>query len=229
MTAADQPEPRPLDRLLAGLPEAPEPGSPAAAILDAARDLFAAHGFAGTSTRGIANAAGVNLAMIHYYFGNKEHLYRRVVELQFADLFRMLRDGLDPDTPPLELLPAMPGFILQLHGRHPELMQLLLREMVDGAPRLPELVQGMGEHGPLGMRGILAGMIAQAQAEGFAPGIPPAHLLAIFFSLGNGLMAFAPFIAEVFGLDLNDEATAAAVGRSAGTVVRRALAPAKEV
>jgi len=228
MTAPDQPESRPLDRLLAGLPEAPEPGGPAAAILDAALALFAAHGFAGTSTRSIASSAGVNLAMIHYYFGNKEQLYRRVVALQFADLFRILSDGIDPGTPPAELLPAMPGFILQLHRRHPELMQLLLREMVDGAPRLPELLRGMGEHGPLGMRGILAGVVVQAQAEGFAPGIPPAHLLAIFFSLGNGLMAFAPFIAEVFGLDLNDEDVAASVGRSAGTIVRRALAQAKE-
>lgn len=229
MTTADQSDHRrPLDRLLDGLPEAPEPGSPAAAILDAARGLFAAHGFAGTSTRGIAGAAGVNLAMIHYYYGNKEQLYRRVVELQFADLFRLLRDGIDPDAPPQELLPALPGFILALHRRHPELMQLLLREMLDGAPRLPELVRGMGEHGPLGMRGILRGMIERAQADGFAPGIPSAHLLALFFSLGNGLVAFAPLVAEVFGLDLNDEATAAALGRSAGTIVRRALTPGKE-
>lgn len=228
MTAADQPEPRPLDRLLAGLPEAPEPDTPAAAILAAARTLFAAHGFAGTSTRGIANAAGVNLAMIHYYFGNKEQLYRKVVELQFAYLYRVLRDGIDPDTPALELLQSMPTFILTLHRRHPELMQLLLREMIEGAPRLPDLVKGMGEHGPLGMRGLLKGMIEQAQAEGYAPGIPAAHLLAVIFSFGNGLMAFAPFIAEVFGMDLNDEETAAAVGRSAGTIVRRALAPGKE-
>ena len=228
MTAADQPEPQPLDRLLAGLPAAPDPGTPAAAILDAARDLFAKHGFAGTSTRGIANAAGVNLAMIHYYFGNKEQLYRKVVELQFGDLYRVLREGVDPDKPAWELLPAMPSFILTLHRRHPELMQLLLREMVEGAPRLPELVQGMGEHGPLGMRGLLLGLVEQTQAEGFAPGIPAPHLLAIIFSFGNGLMAFAPFIAEVFGLDLNDEQTAAALGRSAGTVLRRALAPGKE-
>jgi hypothetical protein len=122
----------------------------------------------------------------------------------------------------------MPGFILRLHRRHPELVQLLLREIVDGAPQLPGLLRDMGEHGPLGMRGILAGAVDQARAEGFAPGIPPAHLLAILFSLGNGLMAFAPFIAAVFELDLNDEETAAALGRSAGTIVRRALAPAKE-
>lgn len=43
-------------------------------IMEAAERLFAAHGFAGTSVRDIAEAAGVNLAMISYYFGSKEKL-----------------------------------------------------------------------------------------------------------------------------------------------------------
>src|SRR4051812_47309901 len=43
-------------------------------IMDAAERLFADKGFAGTSVRDIAEAAGVNLAMISYYFGSKEKL-----------------------------------------------------------------------------------------------------------------------------------------------------------
>ena len=43
-------------------------------IMEAAERLFADHGFAGTSVRDIAEAAGVNLAMISYYFGSKEKL-----------------------------------------------------------------------------------------------------------------------------------------------------------
>jgi AcrR family transcriptional regulator len=43
-------------------------------IIDAAEKLFAEKGFAGTSVRDIAEAAGVNLAMISYYFGSKEKL-----------------------------------------------------------------------------------------------------------------------------------------------------------
>jgi len=43
-------------------------------IMDAAEKLFAAKGFEGTSVRDIAEAAGVNLAMISYYFGSKEKL-----------------------------------------------------------------------------------------------------------------------------------------------------------
>jgi AcrR family transcriptional regulator len=43
-------------------------------IMEAAERLFADHGFSGTSVRDIAEAAGVNLAMISYYFGSKEKL-----------------------------------------------------------------------------------------------------------------------------------------------------------
>jgi AcrR family transcriptional regulator len=43
-------------------------------IMEAAEELFAEHGFDGTSVRDIAESAHVNLAMISYYFGSKEKL-----------------------------------------------------------------------------------------------------------------------------------------------------------
>lgn len=46
-----------------------------AQLLRAALALFAEHGFAKTSTRAIVQAAGVNLAAIRYYFGDKAGLY----------------------------------------------------------------------------------------------------------------------------------------------------------
>lgn len=49
-------------------------------ILDAAEELFAEHGFEGTSVRDIAGHASVNLAMISYYFGSKEKLLIALVE-----------------------------------------------------------------------------------------------------------------------------------------------------
>jgi AcrR family transcriptional regulator len=47
-------------------------------LLHAALRLFAERGFDKTSTRGIAQAAGVNIAAINYYFGDKAGLYRAV-------------------------------------------------------------------------------------------------------------------------------------------------------
>ncbi|MGB0101377.1 MAG: TetR family transcriptional regulator [Nocardioides sp.] len=59
------------------------PGAPdtRAAILAAARTLFASHGFAGTSVRSIAAEAGVDAALVHHYFGSKDDLFLASLEL----------------------------------------------------------------------------------------------------------------------------------------------------
>lgn len=49
-------------------------------IMNAAVELFAVKGFEGTSVRELASKAGVNLAMINYYFGSKEKLFENIVE-----------------------------------------------------------------------------------------------------------------------------------------------------
>jgi AcrR family transcriptional regulator len=48
------------------------------AILDAAEDLFSRHGFYGVTTRQVAAEAGVDTALIHYYFGAKRDLFDAV-------------------------------------------------------------------------------------------------------------------------------------------------------
>ncbi len=50
------------------------------AIINTAEKLFSTTGFDGTSVRDIANAAGINVAMISYYFGSKEKLMEAVFE-----------------------------------------------------------------------------------------------------------------------------------------------------
>ena len=58
-------------------------------ILAAAEQHFAAQGLAGARTEQIATAAHANKAMLYYYFGDKRHLHRAVLE----NLFRQLRSG----------------------------------------------------------------------------------------------------------------------------------------
>lgn len=48
-------------------------------ILDAARDLFAAHGYEGASLRAIAARAGVDTGLIRHFFGNKQSLFAATV------------------------------------------------------------------------------------------------------------------------------------------------------
>jgi AcrR family transcriptional regulator len=58
-------------------PRGRRPGAPdtRTAILAAARTAFAEKGFAGTTIRAIAGAAGVDAALVHHYFGTKDDLF----------------------------------------------------------------------------------------------------------------------------------------------------------
>src|SRR3954463_7579153 len=49
-----------------------------ATILDAAEDLFSKHGFYGVTIREVAREAGVDTALVHYYFGAKRELFDAV-------------------------------------------------------------------------------------------------------------------------------------------------------
>jgi len=61
-------------------------------ILLVAEELFAGKGFDGTSVRDIAHLAGVNLAMISYYFGSKENLLKELIEYRFSYTVSLLEE-----------------------------------------------------------------------------------------------------------------------------------------
>lgn len=119
-------------------------------VLDAASELFAAHGFHGTTARDIAECAGVNLAAAHYHFGSKQSLYLEVLRAQFdaitAALERRgarLATGARPGRAALEellrarivaMLEVLMGPPLGLHGT------LMMREMCDPSAALPHIV-----------------------------------------------------------------------------------------
>jgi AcrR family transcriptional regulator len=100
------------------------PGSPdtRATILTEARTLFAANGYAGTSVRAIATAAGVDAALVHHYFGSKDDLF--VAALQVP---------LDPRE---VLLPVAQGGVA---GAGERLLRTFLTVWDDEAIRLPLL------------------------------------------------------------------------------------------
>jgi AcrR family transcriptional regulator len=65
-------------------------------VLGAARAAFAERGFDGATIRGIATAAGVDPALVHHYFGNKDKLFLAAVEAP-ADPEELLPEVLAAD------------------------------------------------------------------------------------------------------------------------------------
>src|SRR5271169_5940979 len=63
-------------------------------LLDAAEALFAERGFYGVTTRKVANAAGVDVALIYYHFKSKSSLFDGVFERRARPLVLARRDSL---------------------------------------------------------------------------------------------------------------------------------------
>ena len=108
-------------------------------ILESAEKLFADFGFDGASIRQIAMAAGTPVALLSYYFGSKEGLYRAVFDRRVPTVVEQRMAGLDvaarePDLDcRLELIVAalvVPMLQLRAHDKDPSFGRLMAHETV---------------------------------------------------------------------------------------------------
>lgn len=66
-------------------------------ILDAAEELFARNGFAGTSLRALTEAAEVNLAAVNYHFGSKETLIEEAIKRRLLPLNQLRMEKVEAE------------------------------------------------------------------------------------------------------------------------------------
>jgi len=115
-------------------------GEAQTAILDAARGLFAEQGFRGTTMRAVAERAGVDLALVHYYFETKAKLFDAVVELPI-DPARIAALFAEPGAPGERLARF---YLEQLFTTRNEAITAMLRTALgdpDSIPALRALIQ----------------------------------------------------------------------------------------
>lgn len=171
-----------------GRPVAGEPGH-RDALIDAARDHFAAHGFAASSLRQIALAAKVTPALSHYYFKDKAGLLDAVIESRVAPLVQALGAAVMAAGPePVAAIRAFVRAYTRTAANNPWLPQLIVREVLsdEGVLRatFPERFAG-------GMAAMLGGLVVAGQKRGdFRADLDPAETVMSIISL-----CIFPFIA----------------------------------
>ncbi len=111
-----------------------EPDPARARLLRAGLRLFSQQGFAATTTRELAQAAGVNVAAISYYFGDKAGLYQAVYFEPMGDIDDSIAGFSDPALTLADALRAYYApFVAPLDDGEDGLLfvKLRLREMVE--------------------------------------------------------------------------------------------------
>lgn len=103
------------------------------AIINTAEKLFSVNGFEGTSVRDIAQEAGVNLAMISYYFGSKEKLMEAVFEQRTSTIRIKVENLLQNEkVTPLEKVNTLIDDYIDKYMHQQEFHRIMMREMLIG-------------------------------------------------------------------------------------------------
>lgn len=113
-------------------------------ILDAARQVFQQKGMTGARMQEIADTAGINKALLHYYYRTKEKLFEKVFEIAFSLFIPKVKEMMGADKPIfdkieffvenyLELLrkhPYIPGFIISELNRNPAILVKMIEKNI---------------------------------------------------------------------------------------------------
>jgi AcrR family transcriptional regulator len=169
-------------------------------ILAVAEARFARAGYAATSIRQIAEEAGVNSAMIHYYFGSKESLLQAVMEKALAPLAKLIESLKSSDTAAPERITRE---LMSLVAAHPNLPYLVVREVM-----LPGGVmqQHFARHLAPRLGGALPGLLEREREQGrIGAELPPAHGAMAIMALALFPFIVRPVAEQVLDIRLSGE------------------------
>lgn len=177
-----------------------QPEQTRGAILQAAAQEFARYGIAGARTDAIARAAGVNKALLYYYFKDKETLYGAAIDHAFRQLNTHMTGVLDRDLPPGEKMRAYVGEYFDFIADHPLNRDLVQREMMRAGHTSAHLQRIARRYfQPLFLK--LAEVIRAGSSSGEFRPVDPVQFVPSIVALVVFYFTSAPLMKTVTGLD----------------------------
>jgi AcrR family transcriptional regulator len=191
----------------------------AAALIRAARELFALHGYDGTSVRAITARARANLGAITYHFGSKQALHDAVIaSVMEPARERIIEAAAGPGTP-LDRLEAVVRALFSYLHKNPDAIPMMAGVMLSSRP-LPEVVRRIIEANI----GTLASLIAEGQRDSSVRSSDP-RLLALSVAAQPIWLALARrALREGAAIDQTNPETRARVVETVLAFVRAGLA-----
>ncbi len=172
-------------------------------LLDAAIEAFSENGFKGTSTRDIAERAGVHHPLITYHFKNKEQLWRAATDRIFREFNISLVKAMAevPDIEPKAKAETFVRTYLQYSRSQPALHRIILQEANYPSERLDWLV----EHHLRPLYDEVHTAIAGMQQIGIVPAGSPALLFNMIRVCAGGLVALKLELKQTSDIDLDSD------------------------
>ena len=157
-------------------------------IMNAAREVFTQKGFAATRMQEIADVAGINKGLLHYYFRSKNKLFHAVFDEAFGQFVLRINEVFAADMPLFEKIEAFVSRYMDILIANPALPSFVINELNQkGGAFVNDLMNRKSKPNPL----PLIGQIQMEVQAGRIREVNPFHLVLNMISL-----CVFPFIAR---------------------------------
>ncbi len=155
-------------------------------IYEAARRIFLLKGMEGARMQEIADEAGMNKALLHYYFRSKENLFKAVFKDIFTKFFSKVKDTIFSDISAKEKLIVFIDNYINLIQANPYVPQFIINEI----NRDPKVLKTLMFESGIEPQKILEMFFNEAQASNLSK-LDPRHIIVSIL----GMLIF-PFVAR---------------------------------
>ena len=135
-------------------------------ILQIAMQVFVEKGWHGAKMQEIADRAGVNKAMLHYYFRSKERLYTAILEMLFLKFLNSIADSFTPGQTFAETLQLFLDHFHEKLKNNPTLPLFIARELSEGGDRANRVIRQVLKQNELRTPQIMINELKLAQERG---------------------------------------------------------------
>ncbi len=189
------------------------------AILRAAEQMYAEYGLAGARTDAIAAAAGVNKALLYYYFKSKDGLYQAVVGSQMQDFFEQAREVLSAKGPAGPILMRYVSNQFDFIGTHPNYPRIFQRMMMEGDRNLYRMIREYS----LPLKEVFEALLERGMRSGEFQRLNKEHTLVSISGMISHYFNIAPAFQAITGQNPYSRAKLAARKAEVLKFIRYAL------
>ena len=177
-----------------------QPEESRAAILNAAVKEFAREGVAGARTDAIARSAGVNKALLYYYFKDKESLYQAVLDDVFSGARSAVHAALSQPLPPRNRLAAYLSAHFNYIASHAPYHRLVQAEFLR-AGRDPSRLQQIAKQYFQPIFSELSALLKAGEKSGDFRAVDPVQFIPSMIAVIVFYFTTAPVIQMMTGAD----------------------------
>jgi len=127
-------------------------------IFDAAAALFVNKGYSAIGVREIAKEAGVNIAMINYYFGGKGGILRDILDESYQKYYHAQASAGDDSTPPEERVRKLISNVVAFFRENTEVALIAFNSMLFDVPEIEAIKEKWGKMNFSLMNGLFSQM-----------------------------------------------------------------------